>query len=240
VASPELLDWREFVPAPGWQQRPSNFGALRNALAAWGGVPATVDIQRTGGTLTLEFQRHKKGGLVQVTVNGESRVVDLYSREIGLETLTWQPDPAEAGSATEVLRTRIAHPPGRIRNLRLAAEPAGRVDIRSVKLDGVWCRRISASLFSAPDSYWTAPALATAAGLLTSIAVAALLLLLGLAWSRGAEASRVLLRTAGVVSAIAISGFWTAVYYPALMSDDSFDMWAQAVEGVLNKCIPSG
>ena len=187
VAAPEILDWREFAPPPGWQQRPSNFGALRNALAAWGGVPATVEIQRTGGTLSLQFQRHKEGGLVEVTVNSESRVVDLYSRQIGVEALTWQPDPAQAGSATEVLRTRIAHPASRFRLLRLAAEPADRVDILSVKLDGVPLQRLSAGVFSAPGSYWTAPAMATIAALLTSIAMAALLLLLALAWASGCQ-----------------------------------------------------
>src|ERR1017187_5154095 len=80
--------------APIWKQSPNNLGSLRQSLAARGNTPGAVDIERTGGTLTLQFERHKLGGLVQVTVNGESRTVDLYSPETGVETLTWQPDLA--------------------------------------------------------------------------------------------------------------------------------------------------
>ena len=241
VSSPEPIVWTDFSSGPIWKQVPNNLGFARQSLAARGNTPGAVDIERTGGTLTLQFERHKLGGLVQVTVNGESRTVDLYSPETGMETLAWQPDlAAETAPAAEVLRTRIANSPVRLRNLRLTVTPAGRAEIRSVKLDGVPLREVSAGVFAAPDSYWTAPAMATVAAVLTSIAVAALLLLLALAWSRGADANPTLLRAAGIVSAMAIGGFWTAVYYPALMSDDSFDMWAQAVEGVFNKWHPIG
>jgi hypothetical protein len=240
VSSPEPIVWKDFASGPVWKQGPNNLGSLRQSLAARGNTPGAVDIERTGGTLTLQFERHKLGGLAQVTVNGESRTVDLYSPETGVETLTWQPDlAAETAPAVEVLRTRIGNPPGRLRNLRLSATPEGRAEIRSVKLDGVPLREVSAGVFAAPGSYWTAPARALIASLGTWLAAAALLFLLALLWSQGAEASRALGRATAVLSAIAIGAFWTAVYYPALMSDDSFDCWNQAVEGALNKWHPN-
>ncbi len=241
VSSPEPIVWKDFASGPVWKQVPNNLGFLRQSLAARGNTPAAVDIERTGGTLTLQFERHELGGLVQVAVNGESRTLDLYSPEVGVETLTWQPDlAAETAPAVEVLRTRIAKSPARLRNLRLTASPAGRAEIRSVKLDGVPLREVSAGVFAAPGSYWTAPARALIASLGTWLAVATVLFLLTLLWSQGAQASRALGRAAAVLSAIAISAFWTAVYYPALMSDDSFDCWNQAVEGALNKWHPIG
>jgi hypothetical protein len=241
VSSPEPIVWTEFSSGPIWKQRPNNLGFARQSLAARGNTPGAVDIERTGGTLTLQFEKHKLGGLVQIAVNGESRTLDLYSAETGVETLTWQPDPAaETVPAKEVLRARISNPPGRLRNLRLSVTPAGRGEIRSAKLDGVPLSEVSAGVFAAPDSYWTSPARALTASLGTWLAVAAVVFLLTLLWSRGAEASRTLERATAVLSAIAISAFWTAVYYPALMSDDSFDMWAQAIEGVFNKWHPIG
>src|ERR1035437_9625698 len=193
VSSPEPIVWKDFASGQIWKQGPNDLGSLRQSLAAQGNTPGAVDIERTGGTLTLQFERHKLGGLAQVAVNGDARTVDLYSPETGVETLTWQPDlAAETAPAVEVLRTRIASPPGRLRNLRLSATPAGRAEIRSVKLDGVPLREVSAGVFAAPRSYWTAPAQALTASLGTWLASATLLFLLALLWSQGAEVSRAL------------------------------------------------
>jgi hypothetical protein len=240
LASPGQLLWRDFAPPPGWEVLDNNITPERNALAAVGAAPATVEVERTGGTLTLQFQRHDRGGLVQVTVNGNSRPVDLYAPEIGVETLTFLPAVSADQNPPELLAARTHGAPGGFRNFRLATDPPGHVEIQSVKLNGDRLTELSPGIYAAGANYWTARFRAILASLLTLVAVAATLLLVVLAWRRGAAAGDLLLRGAAIVSAVAISGFWTAVYYPFLGNSDTIDMWSQALLGRPDKWHPIG
>src|ERR1039458_5788964 len=161
-------------------------------------APANVEVERTGGTLTLQFQRHDRGGLVQVTVNGNSRPVDLYAPEIGVETLTFLPAVSADQNPPELLAARTHGAPGGFRNFRLATDPPGHVEIQSVKLNGDRLTELSPGIYAAGANYWTARSRAILASLLTLVAVAATLLLVVLAWRRGAAAGDLLLRGAAI------------------------------------------
>jgi hypothetical protein len=240
LTSPGQVMWQGFAPPPGWEVLDNNMTPERNALAAIGATPATVEIERAGGTLTLQFQRHDRGGLVQVIVNGNSRLLDLYAPGIGVETLTFLPAITADQNPPELLATRIHGAPGGFRNLRLAADPAGQVEIQSVKLNGDRLTELSPGIYAAGANYWTARSRAILASLLTLVTVAATLLLVVLAWRREAAAGDLLLRGAAIVPAVAISGFWTAVYYPFLGNSDTIDMWNQALLGQPDKWHPIG
>jgi hypothetical protein len=78
------------------------------------------------------------------------------------------------------------------------------------------------------------------AALLTFVLVGLTVTLLALLWCAALPARPRLLAAAGLVSAITIAAFWTAVCFPGTLSQDSLDMWSQALHGKYNSWHPLG
>jgi hypothetical protein len=66
------------------------------------------------------------------------------------------------------------------------------------------------------------------------------LILAAIAWRDAANASSLQLMSLGLAASVAVSAFWTAVFFPAIMSPDSISQWQQAASGHYTNWHPIG
>jgi len=217
---------------PGWELLTHQLGKRHNTMVAGTGPPHSAVMDLTGGTLYLQFLKHLRGGMARVTVNGVSQTIDLYSPSRNHWTWSGKPqlDP-DLLSPPRKLSAVVAWQPGSSRDLRVGVEPAGRGEIRSVKLDAWPLAEAAPGVFRVPDSALDAGNLGKPGRLShfrdrCRCRRLARPPLVGVLPPSGA-----LLRSAGLLAAIAIGAFCTAVFFPGTMSEDSLDMWGMGMAG---------
>lgn len=112
--------------------------------------------------------------------------------------------------------------------LRFVSEPLGEVTVeRVVGLDQNF-RRLTGTEFEFPAQLWTVHRQALAATVVTFACILFVLVGAVCIWRAPAPGPRrVHIYLVGL--SIILSLFWTAVFFPALMSEDSVNQWAQAV-----------
>ena len=240
VAAPKSLDFHHMPTAAGWELRLHPLGTEGFGLVAHAGTSGIQQVVLNGGTLSVKLLRHDRGGFVRLSVNGDQQDINLYSPTPGIATLTWQPAlPPDQLGPSQPLQARVESDRP-IRSLRVTAQPAGRVNISSVRLGNERLNEISPGLYQVPNPNWSTSARAMAASVVSFLLISTTLLLVILAWRQKELASPVLFRITILLAAVTISLFWAAVFFPGHMSPDSLIIWGQAVTGEYHNGHPIG
>ena len=240
VGAPKPVDFHSVPRVPGWELRFHTLATELFGLVAHTGTAAMQPVLLNGGTLSVRLLRHDRGGFVRVSVNGVPQDINLYSPTPGVATLTWQPVlPPGQLSPAQPLHARIESDRP-LHALRVIGEPDGGVYINSVRLGTEKLTQTSPGLYQAASYDWSSAARAAAASVMTFVVVSAASLLLILVWRQQELVSPSLLRITAPLSAVTISLFWTAVFFPGHMSPDSFLIWRQAVTGEYHNGHPIG
>jgi hypothetical protein len=222
-----------FQGAP-WEFRSPGPASSGAALIAHSTFPRTAFFSFVGGPLSIRLLTHPWSGQVRLAVGGQVQTLDLYSASVGVKQAVFSPPGA---GSVQRYSVQVPRSPSGWQRLAFVASPAGGITVDQVSVDGVF-RSGRGTVFDRGRSLWRAPRQAAVAAALTSMAVAALLLGLAWIWSAGEAVRSLPVSLWLVLFAAILSMFWTAVCFPAHMSNDSIDMWGQAVSGRYNDWHP--
>lgn len=240
AAAPDPVPWQQLPVSDRWQLLYHTLGTGGQALVASNGSSAAWQAEITGGTLLLRFRRCDRGGMAEISANGILQTVDLYSAKPDVVTLAWQPDlPVNLIGGARWLSTSIpGNPNGE--GIRIAADPPASLILRSVLLNHEPVEEVSTGWYRLRGTTWPALLSATLAALAGFLLLSGTLILAAMAWRDTPNASALQLMTLALVASVTVSAFWTAVFFPGIMSPDSINQWQQAVSGQYTNWHPIG
>ena len=173
--------------------------------------------------------------------NGIRQTVDLYSAKPDVVTLTWQPDlPVNLIGGARWLSTTIPGQSEDAEGIRIAADPPASVILRSVLLNHEPVEEVSTGWYRLRGTTWPALLSAALAALAGFLLLSTTLILAAIAWRDTANASALQLMSLALAASVTVSAFWTAVFFPGIMSPDSINQWQQAASGQYTNWHPIG
>jgi hypothetical protein len=243
ISTPEgQADWSQAVFSGNWEMRDSPGSPQETAAIAHSNKPEfglhpgeiqAVEVPLEGGELAIKLFGHGGSGKVRVTVNNQEKEIDLFHRAGLHETLTF-PAITQGDRQFRTYTIEATTPPAY--KLQFIADN-GEVNVKSVKVSGKSLSANQNDEYILPIQFWQP----FTSSLISAIAVFLLIttILVGASHiARGTPQKG--LGTWSYIIGISIlaSGFWTFVYYPAIMSPDSLDQWSQALNNTYNDWHP--
>ncbi|MEA5470681.1 glycosyltransferase [Spirulina sp. 06S082] len=243
ISTPEgQADWSQAIFTGNWEMRDSPGSPQEKAAIAHSNKPEfglhpgeiqSVEIPLEGGELAIKLFGHGGSGKVRVTVDNQEQELDLFHRAGLHKTLTF---PAITQGDRQLRNYTIEATTPPWYKLKFIADE-GKVNVKSVKVAGKSLSANQNDEYVLPIQFWQP----FAYSLIAAIAFFLLIITILISAShiaRGTPQKR--LGTWGYIIGISIlaSGFWTFVYYPAIMSPDSLYQWSQAINNSYNDWHP--
>jgi len=228
--------------APGWELRSHTNGTAGVAVVAREDSTEPLRATLRGSKVRLRLRRHPRGGIAWVFVNGRHQELDLFagpgSPDRGSAVFqvdeSWLSRPvAKRGTAQLPLSRDVL----KVGSFQLNVFPEGRLSIGKATLGGLPLEVQRTNQVTIPVALRSLPSRATLS-LMTFVGLAVPLFLTARVWTQNTKArvGEVLLCQATV--AAALSGFWTCVFFPALMSPDSLTQWNEALANQYDTWFP--
>lgn len=238
----QQADWSQAIFSGDWEMRNSPGSPQEKAAIAHSNKPEfgkhsgeiqSVEVPLTGGDLAIDFFGHGGSGKVRVTVDNQVKEFDLFHRSGEPETLTF-PAFTRGDRQFRTYTIEAKTPPWY--TLKFVADE-GEINVKSVRVAGKSLSVDRNDEYILPIPFWQPFAYSLAA----AIALFWLFITIAIAASHIVrETPQKKIGTWSYIFSISIffSGFWTFVYYPAIMSPDSLDQWSQALNNTYNDWHP--
>ena len=188
-----------------------------------------LNIQVEGGDLTINFQRSPRSGIVKVTANHQSQILDLFShRFLKSESATF-PAIALGNEETKSYQFKIPYTAwGKVQFVSDNNQPLtiNKILVNKQSLTDINSEEITIPFF--PIQFWNRLISTLIFTLISLLWITLLLISIAHVW-KGKTQGRLGIISYIFLVSIAVGGFWLLVFYPAVMTPDTLLQWQQAL-----------
>ncbi|MEM9543635.1 MAG: glycosyltransferase family 2 protein, partial [Cyanobacteria bacterium P01_E01_bin.42] len=228
------VDWYRAVFAGEWEMRDSPGSPQSLAAIAHSNKPEfprspgqvrSVSFSIEGGDLEFEFLSNPGSGKVRITANGQIQTIDLFKLTGRHQTFTFFAR-AKGDLISRQFPIKVVDTPWR--KLKFIAEGETNPNIEAVKARNHNLIELEENIYQLPFRFWNRLTCSLVASAI-SFFIAIIIFISTVHLWQGNK-NRYLGKWSYILSlSLTLAGFWTLVYYPALMSPDSLNQWQQAL-----------